>query len=157
MQFREMRRFKQALTREECAAILREEKRGTLAVIGYGGWPYAVPLNFWYDAEENKIYFHCAKEGHKLDAIHACDKVCFSVHNAGESAGDWSYYVKSVIVFGRAQVVEDTAVKLEKARHFGAKYFPTQEELERELRGIDRMVLVEIDVEHMTGKRVHEK
>ena len=157
MQFREMRRFKQALTQEECAAILREEKRGTLAVIGDGGWPYAIPLNFWYDAEANKIYFHCAKAGHKLDAIRACDKVCFSVHNAGESAGDWSYYVKSVIVFGRAQVVEDTAVKLEKARHFGAKYFPTQEELERELRGIDRMVLVEIDVEHMTGKRVHEK
>ena len=157
MQFREMRRFKQALTQEECAAILREEKRGTLAVIGDGGWPYAIPLNFWYDAEANKIYFHCAKAGHKLDAIRACDKVCFSVHNAGESAGDWSYYVKSVIVFGRAQVVEDTAVKLEKARHFDAKYFPTQEELERELRGIDRMVLVEIDVEHMTGKRVHEK
>ena len=55
MEFREMRRFKQALTREECAAILREEKRGTLAVIGDGGWPYALPINFWYDEEADKL------------------------------------------------------------------------------------------------------
>lgn len=37
MEFREMRRFKQALTREECAAILREEKRGTLRGVKHGG------------------------------------------------------------------------------------------------------------------------
>lgn len=157
MEFREMRRCKQALTTEECKVILRTEKRGTLAVIGDGGWPYAVPLNYWYDEAANKLYFHCAKAGHKLDAIQACDKVCFTVHDAGQSAGDWSYYVKSVIVFGRARVVEDADVKLEKARQFGAKYFPTQEELAHELRHIDRMELVEITVEHMTGKRVHEK
>lgn len=157
MEFREMRRFKQALTREECVSILREEKRGTLAVVGDGGWPYAVPLNFWFDAEENKIYFHCAKAGHKLDAIRACDKVCFTVHDAGEPAGDWSYYVKSVIVFGRARPVEDAAVKLKKARQLGAKYFPTQAELEHELRHFDRMELAEITIEHMTGKWVHEK
>ena len=157
MDFRRMRRFKQALTKEACAEILREEKRGTLAVIGDGGWPYAVPLNYWYDEGANKLYFHCAKEGHKLEAIAACDKVCFTVHDAGESAGDWSYYVKSVIVFGRARLIEDPAVKLKKARQFGAKYFPTPEELDHKLLAIDRMALVEITVEHMTGKRVHEK
>lgn len=155
--FREMRRFQQALRHEECAELLRTEKRGTLAVIGDGGWPYAVPLNFWYDEAANKLYFHCAKAGHKLDAIRSCDKVCFTVRDAGQSAGDWSYYVKSVIVFGHARLVEDPAVKLEKARQFGAKYFPTAEYLERELAGVDRMELVEISVEHMTGKRVHEK
>ena len=157
MEFREMRRIKQALTREECAAILRGEKRGTLAVIGDGGWPYALPINFWYDEEADKIYFHCGKAGHKHDAIRACEKVCFTVHDAGHSAGDWSYFVNSVIVFGCARFVEDPALKLEKARAYGAKYIPTQEELERELRGIDRMELVEITVKHMTGKRVHEK
>ena len=157
MEFREMRRGKQALSREECAAILREERRGTLALIGDGGWPYAVPLNYRYDEETNRICFHCAKAGHKLDAIRACDRVCFSVHDAGEPAGDWSYYVNSVTVFGRARIVEDAALKLEQTRRFGAKYIPTREELERELLAIDRMELVEITVEHMTGKRVHEK
>lgn len=155
--FREMRRFRQALSREECAAILRAEKRGTLAVIGDGGRPYAVPLNYWYDEEADSIYFHCAKEGHKLDAIRACGKVCFTVYDAGESAGDWSYYVKSVIAFGHAALVEDDAEKSEKARQFGAKYFPTQQELEQELLHLDRMALVKIGIEHMTGKRVHEK
>ena len=157
MVFREMRRAKQALTQEECAAILRAERRGTLAVIGDGGWPYAVPLNYWYDEAENRLYFHCAKAGHKLDALQACDKVCFTVRDGGQSAGDWSFYVTSVIVFGRARIVEDAAVKRKKARQFGAKYIPTEEELERELLSIDRMALVEISVEHMTGKLVHEK
>lgn len=43
MEFREMRRFKQALTREECAAILREEKRGTLRGVKHGGTSRSAP------------------------------------------------------------------------------------------------------------------
>ena len=65
--FRPMRRFKQQMTNEECIALLRKAPRGVLAVLGDGGYPYTVPLDFVYD--DGKIYFHCAKEGHKLDAI----------------------------------------------------------------------------------------
>ena len=65
--FRKMRRFKQQLSEEECLEILKTAKRGVLAVLGDEGYPYAVPLDFVY--EDGKIYFHCAKEGHKLDAI----------------------------------------------------------------------------------------
>ena len=58
--FRDMRRKKQALSKEDCARILREERRGALSVIGDMGYPYAVPLNFYYDEAEETIYFHCA-------------------------------------------------------------------------------------------------
>ena len=44
--FREMRRYKQAVTEETCAEILKTEKRGVLSVIGDEGYPYAVPLDF---------------------------------------------------------------------------------------------------------------
>ena len=45
--FRPMRRFRQALSEEECKSLLKTEKRGTLAVIGDGGYPYALPINFY--------------------------------------------------------------------------------------------------------------
>ena len=114
--FRPMRRKKQELSREECVRLLTEEKRGILSVIGDEGYPYAVPINFFYDSETDRIYFHCAKSGHKLDAVLACDKVCFTVMNSGYRKEDWSYYVSSVIVFGRASLMTDEALMLEKIK-----------------------------------------
>ena len=156
--FRTMRRFKQALTKEECVQLLKTEKRGTLAVNGDNGYPYALTVNFFYDENANKIYFHSSREGHKADAIKNCGKVCFTVHDMGEQRGDWSYFVKSVIVFGCAKTVTDLSVKREKAKAFGLKYYPSEEELEQELkRDFDRVQIIEITVEHMSGKLVHEK
>ena len=156
--FRPMRRFRQALSDAECAKILQAEKRGTLAVIGDGGYPYAVPINFFYDEAENRIFFHSSKSGHKTDAMRVSDKVCFTVHDAGEQRGDWSYYVKSVIVFGRARPVTDLAVKIAKAKAFGMKYYPSEEEDDREIeKDLDRAEIMEIVIEHVSGKLVHEK
>jgi len=157
--FRPMRRKKQEISKEECLRILREEKRGVLAVAGDDGYPYAVPLDFYYDEDEEIIYFHGAREGHKIDAIKRCDKVCFTVYNQGyQKDGDWSYYVTSVIVFGRAALVTDEAVTYEKSRALGEKYFPTQEEVERELKqAVSRVQIVAISIDHMTGKLVHEQ
>lgn len=67
--FREMRRNKQAVSREGCVQILKTENRGVLSVVGDEGYPYAIPMNFYYEEKEEKLYFHCAREGHKIDAI----------------------------------------------------------------------------------------
>ena len=56
MMFREMRRKKQALSPEECAAILNRGTSGVLALSGDGGYPYAVPLSYGYDGA--RLYFH---------------------------------------------------------------------------------------------------
>ena len=156
--FRPMRRFKQALEKEDCDRILKTERRGVLAVNGDGGYPYALPVNFYYDEAEGKIYFHTAREGHKMEAMKSSDKVCFTVYNSGEQRGDWSYYVKSVIAFGRVKPVEDTVAKFEKAKAFGMKYYPSEEELDAELkRDFERVTIMEITIEHISGKLVHEK
>ena len=73
--FRPMRRIKQQIPEEECIKILKEEPRGVLSVLGDDGYPYGVPIDHYYDEKTGRIYFHCAKEGHKLDAIRRCDKV----------------------------------------------------------------------------------
>ncbi len=154
--FREMRRFRQAVSRDECEKILREEKRAVLSVNGDDGYPYAVPINFLYD--DGKIYFHCAKAGHKLDAMLQDDKVCFTVHDSGYRKDDWSYYVTSVVVFGRARVMDDDTEMREKIKRFGMKYYPTEQEVDEEIRkDAARVNFVEITIEHMTGKLVHEK
>ena len=76
--FRPVRRIKNALGEEATKEILRSARRGVLAVNGDGGYPYAIPINYLYDEEAGKIYFHGAKAGHKADSINKCDKVCFT-------------------------------------------------------------------------------
>ena len=153
-----MRRTKQETTHEECVRVLTQEKRAVLAVNGDNGYPYAVPVNFYYDSDENRIYFHCAKAGHKLDSMLADDRVCFTVHDEGFRKEDWSYHVTSVIIFGRAKVMDDEVKMREKIKLFGMKYYPTEAEVDEEIRkDFSRVNLVEITIEHMTGKLVHEK
>ena len=72
--FRAMRRAKQQLSEEECDRILTGASSGVLCVSGDGGYPYGVPISYAYDKAKKAIYFHCAKEGHKIDAIRRNDK-----------------------------------------------------------------------------------
>lgn len=76
--FRPVRRIKNALGEEATKEILRSARRGVIAVNGDGGYPYAIPINYLYDEEAGKIYFHGAKAGHKADSINKCNKVCFT-------------------------------------------------------------------------------
>ena len=84
--FRPMRRFKQQIADSECKEILKNEKRGVLSLLGDDGYPYGLPLSHLYSEEDNKIYFHCAKEGHKIDAIKNYDKASFCVYDSGYPA-----------------------------------------------------------------------
>ncbi|MEG1432433.1 pyridoxamine 5'-phosphate oxidase family protein [Eubacterium sp.] len=156
---RTMRRFKQGLSEPECQEILRTEPRGVLSVMGDNGYPYGIPMNFYYDKAENRIYFHCARTGHKLDAIKNCSKVCFTTWDKGFKEGDdWAWHIGSVIVMGQATLVDDPAVIEEKVRQLALKYYPTTEEVEMEIaRDLHRVGLIALEIEQMTGKRVKEK
>ena len=158
--FRDMRRKKQQLSEEDCARILREEKRGALAVVGDEGYPYAIPINFWYDETENAIYFHCAREGHKIDALKADSKACFTAWTDGvREEGEWWFHVESVVAMGRAELVSpsEEARVLEKLRRLGSKYFPADELTEREIsQYASRVQLVALHIEHLTGKHVRD-
>jgi len=157
--FQKMRRFNQAVPETECRKILTEEKRGTFSVIGNDGYPYTLPINFYYDEKDNRIYFHGAKEGHKVNAIMNCDKVCFTTWNTGfKKAGRWDWNVTSVIAFGRAKIVKDRDMTEAMVRKLAIKYYPTMEEVEEEFaHAIDKVQLFTIDIEHMTGKLVNER
>lgn len=158
--FREMRRFKQQVSDDECKKILTEENRGTFSVIGDNGYPYTIPINFYYDETDHKIYFHGAKEGHKVDAINQCNKVCFTTWNQGfKKEGHWEWNVTSVVVFGRVALVTERTVIEDRLRKLAIKYYPTEDEVEEEMSSssADRVQMYAIEIEHMTGKLVNEK
>ncbi len=54
--FRDMRRFKQQLSNEECIRILKEQPRGVLSMIGDDGYPYGIPLDHWYSEKDDRAH-----------------------------------------------------------------------------------------------------
>ena len=157
--FRDIRKKKNQISTEAAEQLLREARRGVLAVNGREGYPYAIPINYYYDREAQKIYFHGARAGHKAEAIRACDKVCFTVYGGEFYKNDhWAPYVQSVLVYGRCRLVENIAVTEARVRELAMKYYPSAEEVEAEIaKDLRAVQLYEITVEHMTGKQVHEK
>ena len=106
--FRPMRRFKQQISDAQCIEILKNEKRGVLSLLGDDGYPYGLPISHLYSEEDNKIYFHGAKEGHKIDAIKNYDKASFCVYDSGyRKDGEWALNINSVIVFGKIRLITD--------------------------------------------------
>ena len=156
--FREIKRYKQALTKEECIDILKQEPRGILSVLGDNGYPYGMPLNHWYNEMDGTLYFHSGKTGHKIDAMKACSKVSFCVYDQGfRKKGAWSLNIKSVIVFGRIKMIEDHEEALEICRKLSYKFTPDSAYIEHEIQRSGPGVLVfQLIPEHITGKLVNE-
>jgi nitroimidazol reductase NimA-like FMN-containing flavoprotein (pyridoxamine 5'-phosphate oxidase superfamily) len=154
--FRKIRRVKQEISEQECIDILKAQPRGVLAVHGEDGYPYAFPMNYIYMNE--KLYFHCAQEGHKLDAIAADNRVSFCVMDKGfHKDGDWALNIRSIVIFGRVKRIDDADETLKILRQLGLKYYPTAESVEEEIhKAIIRVEILELSIDHMTGKLVNE-
>lgn len=159
--FREMRRSGQQITLEECREVLKTATSGVLGLYGDDGYPYTVPLSFAYAEGEDgglgTIGFHCAKVGHKIDAIRRNEKVSFTVIDRDEvMPKERTTKYRSVIAFGRARIIEDEDELRAAANAVGAKYCRGFEELylaetEDTLRR-GTLCCVEITVDHLTGK-----
>ena len=121
--FRELRRKNQQLSETEARSILKNGTYGVLSVQGDDGYPYGVPMNYVYG--DDAIYFHCAKEGHKMEGFQRSDKVSFCVVGEDEVIPEaFSTAYASVIVFGRASVVTDEKEKREGVKASGGTIFP---------------------------------
>lgn len=155
--FRNMRRSKQILSQEDSIAVLERATAGVLAVAGDDDYPYAVPLSYVY--AEGKIYFHCAKSGHKLDGIARNSKVSFCVIDEDRIVPEeYTTYFRSVIAFGKARILDEQAEKRAAIEKLAAKYSPDQEEgRKKEIDDqIDHMCMVEIQIDHLSGKEAIE-
>jgi nitroimidazol reductase NimA-like FMN-containing flavoprotein (pyridoxamine 5'-phosphate oxidase superfamily) len=151
--FRIMRRNNQLLSPKETQEVLNRCTNGVLACLGDNDYPYAVPLSFVYF--NNKVYFHSAKQGHKIDAISKNPKVSFSVVDEDTVVSkEYTTYFRSVIIFGRARIVQGEE-RTEALRALIEKYSGDQpeESKQKEATGCIHSLIIAIDPEYITGKQ----
>ena len=156
--FREMRRSPQALTEEEIREVLVKETRGVMSVQGDDGYPYGFPINHYYDEEDGKIYFHGANFGHHIDAIKRDPKVSFCVFGQDfVREGEWAKNVKSVIVFGKAELIDDLDEVERISRKLCEKFPCPPEYVEEEIEKDAKVTMcIAITIENINGKLVNE-
>lgn len=157
--FRELVRKNKQLTMDECIEILKKETRGVLSVMGDDDYPYGMPMNHWYNEEDGKIYFHSGKVGHRLDALRRSDKVSFCTYDDGyRNEGEWAWNVKSVIVFGRIEVIDDMNKITDIMTKLSYKFVQDEEYIKKEIElyGHGTLLLV-LNPEHICGKLVKEE
>lgn len=156
--FRELTRKNKQISHEECIEILKNEKRGVLSVLGDNDYPYGMPMNHFYNEEDNCIYFHSGKTGHRPDALKKHDKASFCVYDRGyRKEGEWALNIKSVIVFGKVEVIDDIDTIVDITTRLSHKFTEDDEYIKNEIRlYADKTMLFKLNVEHMCGKLVAE-
>ena len=157
--FRSMRRKDREISESAAAQLLHSARRGVLAVNGTDGYPYCVPINYFYDEAHRQIIFHSARAGYKAESLCASDKVCFTVYgNESIRKEEWAPFLQSVVVFGRCRPVADAALAMSLLKQFAMKYYPEESMADRGIAKSGTAVQVyAIQIEHLAGKEVQEK
>ena len=156
--FREMIRKNRGISKEECIEILKSETRGVLSVIGENDYPYGMPMNHWYNEEDGKIYFHCGKVGYRLDMLRKNNKVSFCTYDKGyKNEGEWAWNVKSVIVFGKIEIIDDMEVIADITTKLSYKFTQDEEYIKKEIEMYGHeTILLQLTPEHISGKKISE-
>ena len=156
--FRELQRKNKQISMEECIELLKKETRGVLSVLGDGDYPYGMPMNHWYNEEDGKIYFHCGKAGHRIEALKKHNKVSFCTYDEGErQEGEWALHFKSVIVFGKIEIVADRDKIADIAEKLSRKFTNDDQYIKNEIEHhADHTLLLVLTPEHICGKSVEE-
>lgn len=157
--FRQVRKKANEISASLAKDLIKKSRRGILAVNGDDGYPYAIPINYLYEEESQKIFFHGSKVGHKVDAIKKSDKVCFTVYGNEQIREEtWAPYLQSALVFGRCKLIEDEDRAMKVLKEFAMKYYPYESMAEEEMKKAAKATqMFEITIEHISGKEVQER
>ncbi len=156
--FREMIRKHNQLSMEDCIHVLETETRGVLSVLGDEDYPYGTPMNHFYNDEDGAVYFHCGNIGHRLEALRKHDKVSFCAFTQGEQKENhWALVVKSVIIFGRIEIIDDMEQIINITTKLSHKFTQDDEYIRKEIEAAaHRTLLLRLKPEHICGKLVTE-
>lgn len=150
---RPMRRFRQQLPQSDVQQILAEATNGVLSLVDRDGEPYGVPMSFVYDGDRT-IYFHCAREGRKMECLDRCDRASFSIVALDDiKPAEFTTYFRSVIAAGKISRVEDRGEMTAALRMLASKYsagFDSSSEIEH---AIDRVAVLRLEIDSATGKQ----
>lgn len=147
-----MRKADCQVDREGAMKILEQCEYLSIAMLNEDGSPYNVVVNSIYD--QGKIYFHSANEGQKLDCIRHDPRVCITGFSGAttDSPNATTRYA-SVVVYGKASILEDKERKIQLIRKKSVEHNVTEEKILSNLETyFDLMTIVEIEIEEITGK-----
>lgn len=154
--FRPIRRQDRLLDISAAEHLLATGEYGFLAMCSPEGYGYGIPISYVYVPERKCLYFHCAPQGHKLDAIAANDRVSFCV------VGDTRIYpyttsYESAHLFGRIGVVADDEERWDALYRLRAKYNPELGDAPDGYmrKSFGQTVVLRLDIEHLSGKAKH--
>lgn len=150
------------LTLAQKVALLDKEHVGHFATINKEGHPYVAPMHYVYMDE--KIYMHGLLEGQKIENIKRNPLVGFEVQHCGEmkisktakTACNVNTEYESIVITGRAKVIEDSEIKEKVLRAIVKKYVPEMEKFPMPSAQINGTSIIEIEIEVMTGKYYKE-
>jgi len=155
--FREMRRSKQQMSEDAANKILQSATSGVLSLLGDDGYPYGVPISYVY--ADGKLYFHSARTGHKVDAIHQNAKASFTVVVQDDIVPEkYTTLYRSVIAFGSVHIAEDEAERVRGVQLLAEKYNPGASETDwrKEMADCPSFIVLVMDIAHITGKASRE-
>ncbi len=152
--FRPVRRQDRLLDAAATEQLLTDGEYGFLALCSPEGYGYGVPLSYVYCPARQCLYFHCAPEGHKLDAAEHNDRASFCVVGATRPMPYTTVY-ESAHLFGRIEPVADDAERMEALTALRDKYAPelagvTEDPYIR--RSFGRTAVLRLRIEHLSGK-----
>ncbi|WP_371362409.1 hypothetical protein SRRS_35600 [Sporomusa rhizae] len=150
---RTMRLAKQELDSERTRRILETAFYGVLSTVSEDGMPYGVPLN--HVLTDNKLYFHCAVKGHKLDNILHSSKACFTVVGDTKMLPEiFTAHFESVIAFGTVRILQDPVDITRAVRLLCEKNTPQRlDVVDSVIAGyLSKLTALEMTIEHLTGK-----
>lgn len=151
-----MRRIKQKLDYKDCEQILIRNTNGVLALKD-DEYPYAVPLSYVY--EDGYLYFHSALKGYKVDLINKNNNASFCIIDQDLIVPEkFTTFFRSVIVFGKVEIINDEAKKIKALRSLIRKYSKEYEiEGENEIAKFkDNASIYGLKIDYMSGKQAIE-
>jgi len=148
--FKPMRRLDKQMSMVDTLSLLKRGQEGVLGTISENGYPYTVVVNYAY--YNDKVYFHCAKNGHKLDNIIRNEKVSFSVYDNVKVLGnELNTLYQSVTLFGRAKIIDaSTEILMELIKKYSELSIEKAQGMIN--KEINITAIVEIEIDHITGK-----
>ena len=147
-----MRREDRQLSCDACIKVIAENNMGILSLNSTEEYPYGVPLNYMY--HEGAVYFHCAKEGRKLELISQNPKVCFAIVGKNEIIpGEFANNYKSVMIFGSIEIISGDKLKYKLLAQLGESFGCEPAMLDRYImKYIDACHVLKLDIHHISGK-----
>jgi nitroimidazol reductase NimA-like FMN-containing flavoprotein (pyridoxamine 5'-phosphate oxidase superfamily) len=158
MSFHLRRKDKEITDERLLKKILKTTKYVTIA-LSMNDEPYLVSLSHGYDEKKSCVYFHCAREGKKLQYLRSNNTVWGqALLDCGYSEGECTYLYASVHFTGSVTILENLEEKREALACMIRQIDKNPETLLADLRPerLRNTVIGRIDIAYMSGKKSKE-